>query len=92
MMNIHRVVAAGAAVSLIATLGFAQRFSARVHLKSTDYRRSSKRVVNRGVRLVRQQSKSACVQGRSWGYNRNTIWVSRGCEADFEYIPRRGRG
>lgn len=91
-MNIHRIVAAGAAVSLLATLGFAQRFSSRVHLASKDYRRSSKKVENRGVRLVKRQSKSPCVQGRSWGYNRNTIWVSRGCEADFEYAPRRRRG
>ncbi|MDI1253235.1 DUF3011 domain-containing protein [Thermomonas sp.] len=36
-----------------------------------------------GVQLVRQISSSACIQGRSWGYGRNGIWVSDGCRADF---------
>ena len=37
-----------------------------------------------GVRLVKQNSDSACVQGRSWGFNRHGIWVDHGCRADFE--------
>ncbi len=36
-----------------------------------------------GVQLVRQLSDAACVQGRSWGYSRNGIWVSNGCRAEF---------
>ena len=36
-----------------------------------------------GVQLVRQLSSAACVQGRSWGYGRNGIWVSQGCRAEF---------
>ena len=36
-----------------------------------------------GVQLVRQLSRSACVQGRTWGYGRNGIWVSDGCRAEF---------
>lgn len=36
-----------------------------------------------GVQLVRQLSRSACVQGRTWGYGRNAIWVSQGCRAEF---------
>lgn len=36
-----------------------------------------------GVQLVRQISSSACVQGRTWGYGRNVIWVSQGCRAEF---------
>jgi hypothetical protein len=35
-------------------------------------------------RLQQQLSQSACVEGRSWGYNnRNEIWVSGGCRATF---------
>ena len=41
-----------------------------------------------GVRMVRQVSKSACVQGRTWGSDRDGIWVSQGCRAEFEV----GRG
>lgn len=36
-----------------------------------------------GVQLVRQLSRSACIQGRSWGYSRSGIWVSDGCRAEF---------
>lgn len=36
-----------------------------------------------GVQLVRQLSKAACVQGRTWGYGRNGVWVSQGCRAEF---------
>lgn len=39
---------------------------------------------NRGVDLVRQVSRSPCIEGSTWGYNRNRIWVSNGCSADFE--------
>ncbi len=36
-----------------------------------------------GVRLVRQLSSSPCIEGRSWGYSRNMVWVSNGCRAEF---------
>lgn len=36
-----------------------------------------------GVQLVRQLSRAQCIQGRSWGYSRNGIWVSDGCRAEF---------
>ena len=26
---------------------------------------------------------SPCVQGSSWGWDRNGVWVDRGCRADF---------
>ena len=36
-----------------------------------------------GVRMVNQRSGSPCIQGQTWGYDRNGIWVDRGCRADF---------
>lgn len=36
-----------------------------------------------GVQLVRVLSNAACIEGRSWGYSRNGIWVSQGCRAEF---------
>ena len=36
-----------------------------------------------GVRMVNQRSGSACIQGRSWGFDRGGIWVDHGCRADF---------
>src|SRR5713226_4120978 len=41
-----------------------------------------------GVRLVSQRSEASCIQGRSWGYKRDHIWVDRGCRADFEVGDR----
>ena len=37
----------------------------------------------RGVQLTKQRSGSPCIQGQTWGYDRQRIWVDRGCRADF---------
>lgn len=37
----------------------------------------------RRVDLVRQLSKSECRYGHSWGYDREGVWVDRGCAAEF---------
>src|SRR5881396_2517805 len=36
------------------------------------------------VRLVNQLSRSNCIEGRSWGWDRQGIWVSGGCRGEFE--------
>ncbi len=36
-----------------------------------------------GVTLETQYSHSPCVEGQSWGHDRNNIWVSNGCRAEF---------
>lgn len=36
-----------------------------------------------GVQMTRQISSSPCIQGQTWGYNRNAVWVDRGCRAEF---------
>ncbi len=33
--------------------------------------------------LVRQHSRAACVEGRSWGQRPGMVWVNWGCRADF---------
>jgi len=56
-----------------------------VTCSSDDMRRHSCNANTRaGVRLLNQESNAACVYGRTWGYNRNSIWVDRGCRAEFE--------
>lgn len=45
-----------------------------------------------GVRLIRQLSRSPCVEGDSWGVHRGGIWVSHGCRAEFEVGYRRDHG
>jgi hypothetical protein len=42
-----------------------------------------------GVRLVRELSSSSCIQGSTWDYNANGIWVDHGCRAEFELTSDR---
>lgn len=42
------------------------------------------------VRIRRQISKTPCVEGRSWGWNRAGVWVDQGCAAEF-VVDRRWR-
>jgi len=44
----------------------------------------------RRARLIRQISESECRQGYSWGSKRDSIWVNRGCRAEFEVELRSG--
>lgn len=39
---------------------------------------------NGAVRLIRQRSGSPCRRGSTWGTQPGSIWVDRGCRADFE--------
>jgi len=40
--------------------------------------------IRRDVRLIRQKSNTACIEGRSWGWDRDGVWVNGGCRAEFE--------
>lgn len=65
-----------------------------IYCASDDGRRHTCPINTSGgaVRLVNQKSGSACVQGRTWGFNNAGIWVDRGCRADFEVSGGRGYG
>ncbi|MFC3549647.1 DUF3011 domain-containing protein [Lysobacter cavernae] len=39
--------------------------------------------IRRDARLIRQASKAPCIEGQSWGWDRNGIWVVNGCRGDF---------
>ena len=36
-----------------------------------------------GVRLVQQTSETQCRQGSNWGFDRDSVWVDRGCAGRF---------
>jgi hypothetical protein len=40
--------------------------------------------------ILRQTSRSQCVEGRTWGYDYNGLWVDQGCQATFKVRVRRG--
>ena len=65
-----------------------------VHCASNGYQYNMCQVdTGRGsdVRLVSQVSKTACIEGRTWGWNRAGIWVDQGCEGVFR-VQRRWSG
>jgi hypothetical protein len=66
----------------------------RVVRCESDGRQESCPVLLKGapVRLLRQLSAWPCKEGRSWGTRRNEIWVSRGCDAEFEVGAEDGSG
>lgn len=39
--------------------------------------------VHGGVRLLRQLSGTPCLRNRNWGWDREGVWVSQGCRAEF---------
>lgn len=45
-----------------------------------------------GVQLQRQLSNTACRKNQTWGYDRNGIWVDRGCRAEFRIGSSNRRG
>jgi len=41
------------------------------------------------VQLLRRISKTPCVQGQTWGYDRRSVWVSGGCRGEFGVAQQR---
>ncbi len=44
----------------------------------------------KGVRLAEQFSHAACIQDRTWGADRNGVWVDQGCSALFQVSTQPG--
>lgn len=56
-----------------------------VRCESEDFRRRHCSIgPARDVVLVRQVSQTRCIEGRTWGWNRDVIWVDGGCAGEFE--------
>jgi hypothetical protein len=45
-----------------------------------------------GVRLVQQTSQTQCREGSNWGYDRDSVWVDRGCAGRFAARSGGGSG
>ncbi|MEO6967083.1 MAG: DUF3011 domain-containing protein [Rhodanobacteraceae bacterium] len=63
-----------------------------IECSSNDQRRTRCRVPWQDARMVQQLSSSACVRGRTWGFDRGSIWVDRGCRARFASAGGGGGG
>ena len=57
-----------------------------IRCRSNDYQYNHCPTREHGpIRLTQQISKSACIEGRTWGYDRRGVWVDQGCDAKFEW-------
>jgi len=61
-----------------------------IECTSSDYRFTRCGTDWRDARLVRQTSGSECIRGRSWGLDRNGLWVDKGCAGVFVEAGRGG--
>src|SRR6476469_6702214 len=74
----------GVSVSLAPVAAYAQGGGDRTMRCSADTRN--------GVRMVRQMGNARCIEGYTWGYNEQGVWVDRGCQAEFVLPGNGGRG
>jgi len=62
-----------------------------IRCESADNRQRQCQTGWRDAQLVRQLSRTRCVEGQNWGSRNGTIWVSNGCRAEFA-AGGRGQG
>ncbi len=93
MNTLHKVllyamvsVIAGFALTIVAPPVYAQ--GGGTYCASNDNRFARCQVSWRDAILVQQSSKAACIRGKTWGFDRNGIWVNGGCRGQF--APARG--
>ena len=89
-MAADRLLMCIAAAGLLAMAGAARAQSTITCESSGGQYRSCPVDTSGGVSLSRQLSREGCWQGDSWGYDRNRIWVNRGCRAEFRVGSDRG--
>jgi hypothetical protein len=62
----------------------------QVRCESRDNRPNQCQTNFRDAVMVQQLSKTTCIEGRNWGFQRGMIWVNGGCRAIFEEGRRGG--
>jgi len=77
------------ALILILAGSAAPALAARITCESHGDRAEACGTVQPGssVRMAHQLSSSPCIQGRTWGSDNDSIWVSGGCRAVFDVQP-----
>ena len=60
--------------------------SGRVRCESDDGRYRECPIGDGRATLDRQLSRSACIEGRSWGSDYGSVWVNDGCRGDFSVM------
>lgn len=63
-----------------------------VRCESQDGRSRRCPIGGSGAQLVRQLSDTRCVEGRNWGYDSGSVWVTDGCRGEFAATSGGGYG
>jgi len=88
MNRTRTLTMAAAAVLLLGTTAFAQVQQITCESTENKYRYCAAKTDNE-VRMLRQISSERCEQGKSWGYDKEGVWVDLNCAAEFR-IGRSG--
>jgi hypothetical protein len=87
-MQTRQCLAIGVLISAAVTLAAGDALAERIRCTSKDYRYAfcdtQKRIVS--ARVAKRHSTRPCTQSRTWGWERDGIWVDDGCDADFEVV------
>ena len=90
-MQVRHAVGTWLGLALLALCGpafgqgyYREGYAEVIRCESRDYRQIWCDADTRdGVRIVNQLSSTACVEGRTWGWDRRGVWVSGGCRGEF---------
>ena len=63
--------------------GYGNGYGQTVRCESQDGRSRRCAIGGSGAQLVRQLSDTRCIEGRNWGYDNGSVWVSDGCRGEF---------
>jgi hypothetical protein len=89
-MHLPYLAAAIAALALLASGAVSAQTDVRCESRNFQHQFCPVNGDVTGARLVSQESRSACVQGRSWGWNSSGVWVTNGCTGRFRvdaFVP-----
>ncbi|HEY8328997.1 MAG TPA: DUF3011 domain-containing protein [Rhodanobacter sp.] len=96
-MHLSSRLLLGVAVALLGVLSLptashaqSRQGDASIRCESTNGKFNRCAMPWRDARLVRQESKGACIRGESWGVDRQGLWVDRGCRGQFAASSGRG--
>ena len=83
-MKIRISIAVSAVLLAATTFSSTALADKTIRCESKNHQYKECRIDTHGyVRLQKQTSRSKCIQGRTWDYDRRGIWVDDNCAADF---------
>lgn len=92
ILGLIAIVALAVGAFAASPVARAQRGGDTISCGSENGRRAFCRVPWRDARLVRQDSKTACIRGRTWDVDRGGLWVDNGCRGTFQEAGGWGGG